>query len=434
MEHARSYASQWLMYHTLRVDPSVQFDEHGHLGVSGSKEEQLKHQVASVMKRTYWDTVREELAKPEPDFSFLLSRVDELVDTMSGFLPQPRRDAFKEKTVDMPLLRTQVLNRAFDYASLLELVKRLCAALMELESPFQSARTQEWLDDLLAKPAPDDTGFRNDVVTSLAHLFQKCDVLRMDIENFGLQQVRATKLQGLERTVFADMVRLKILTLDVTRAWTSASEHNGNIEVAVIKGMAWMLTEKQALPIDKCPEPLRCDLNALHDFQSRLQGVALLGLVAIMCTPFFPTNIDILEASEVFVAVRKQVETKPKLHLICKALEESVADLRHKKGEAPVDLERFDAALGTLRTCLGEDAPAFRLLHDRACKAFVAGLGPPKQHSLPTSLGDSPWSLRFAVDNLNLLLDDVWTFLGDHLRVYRPMYSEALSSAGVVPP
>lgn len=421
-EQARSHSCQWLMYHELRVKPDIKFDQHGQLGMAVTKETDTKEQVASSIKRSYWDVARAELAKPEPDFSFLLSRVGELVETMSGFLPVARRAVFKERAVDMSMLRMQVDNKAFDHTSLMELVHRLGAALMELESPYQSARTQEWLDEL-------DTHQTADVVSCLAHLFEKCDILRMEVENVGLQQVKATKLRELENDIFTRMTQHDILSLEVTKSWLAASEHGGNVEIAVIKSMAKLLVDKDAIRAERCPEPLRCDLQCLQDFQSGLQGVALLGLVAIVASPFFPASTVVDDAKALFDGVAAETEKScPQLDAICKAVEDGLADLRHSKGEAPVDFKKLDAALQTLRNCLGEDVPAFRLLHDRACGALVTALGPPRQLVLPASLGHTPWSLRYAADHLNLLVEKVWAFLGEHLRVYRPVYSKVLSA------
>jgi len=413
-EQARSHASQWLMYHELRVKPDIKFDQHGHLGMADTQEKEMKDRMSSAMKKAYWDVAHEELAKAEPDFSFLLSRVEELIETMSGFLPVSRRAAFKERAVDMSMLRMQVQNKAFDHKCLMELLHRLGAALMELESPYQSARTKEWLDELDAKPAADVN-----VVSCLAHLFDKCDILRMEVGNFGLQQIRATKLRELEHGIFSRMIQLDMLSLDVTKSWLAASEHGGHVEIAVIKGMAKLLVQNGAIRVEQCPEPLRCDLQCLQDFQSGLQGVALLGLVAIVSSPFFPASTAGDDAKELFGAVATETEKScPQLDAICKAVEDGLADLRHSKGEPPVDFKKLDAALQTLRNCLGEDVPAFRLLHERACGAFLTALGPPKQPVQPTSLGHTPWSLRYAADHLNLLVEKVWTFLGEHLRVY----------------
>eukprot|EP00928_Gymnodinium_smaydae_P050568 TRINITY_DN3411_c0_g1_i1.p1 TRINITY_DN3411_c0_g1~~TRINITY_DN3411_c0_g1_i1.p1 ORF type:complete len:588 (+),score=79.14 TRINITY_DN3411_c0_g1_i1:36-1799(+) len=427
VEQARSHASHWLMYHELRVNPDIQFDEHGRLGAQSGKEKELTGQVALVMKRAYWDTVREELARPTPDFSFLLARVDELLETMVGFLPESRRASFKEQTLDMAMIRQLVQNNAFDYKALVDMIRQICNGLMQLESPFQSARTQEWLDEFIAKPEPDNAGFREAIVACLSHLFEKCDILRKEVENVGLSQIRATRLEGLERDVFRRMTCVGIMPLNVTQQSIRATDHGGNVEVAVIKMVANLLNTRQAIDVETCPEPMRCDIQALRAFQSSLQGAALLGLVAVLASPFFPARTTVDEARALFVAVGKLTENADtKLEDVCKTVEDGIHDLRNAKGEPLADSQRLDAALTTLRKCLGEDVPAFRLLHDRACKALSSALGPPKREILANSLGDSPWPLRYAVEHLNDLLGRVWEFLGEHLRVYRPVYSEAL--------
>merc|ERR1712083_494001 len=103
------------------------------------------------------------------------------------------------------------------------------------------------------------------------------------------------------------------------------------------------------------------------------------------------------------------------------------ADLRHVKGAPPVEFQKLDAALEAFRKCLGEDVPAFRLLHERACKAFAEALGPPKRQVLPASLGETPVNLRHAADHLNEVVEQVWSFLAEHLRVYKPIYSGILA-------
>lgn len=429
VQQAHSHASQWMTYHEFRINPELKFEgPHGVLNAGDPKHKEMAEQMATTIKRAYWDTAREELAKPQPDFTFLSSRVQELVDTMAGFLPGARRDAFKDRALDFAMLRTQLENRAFDYECLLTLTHRLGNALMELESPFQSERTKAWLDELASKPTPDETGFRAEVIACLSYLFEKCDVLQVEIENFGLQAARATKLQGLERSVFTQMVKTGITNLHATRSWLMASDHGGNVEVAFIKGMTRSLSEKTALLPSSCPEPMRVDLRRLHDLQSGLQGVALIGLVAIVATPFFPSSISSEHAGPIFQAVAQETEKPdPQLSRICEIVEQGVADLRHAQNEAPVDYQKLDDAFGALRRCLGEDVPAFRLLHDRTLKAFNAAMGPPKRKQEWNCLGET-WSLRFAAEHLNGVVDKVWSYMGEHLRVYRPLYGDVLSA------
>jgi len=350
-----------------------------------------------------------------------------LVETMAGFLPEARRPAFKAQVVDFSMVRVQVENKAFDRESLIDLAQHLGAALMQLESPFQAARTREWLDELNAKTLSDRASFQNEIIACLSHLFDKCDILRTEIENVTLQVVRGTEIQHLESDIFLRMLKTGILRVDVTKQWLHMSEHGGDVEIAVIEGMARLLKEKVCLSLEKCPEPLQCDLPTLQNFQSGLQGAALIGLVAIIITPFFPPNTTPDEASSLFSEVSKETEeVRPKLSQICEIVERGVAAMRHAKNVPPVEFQRLDDALEKLKKCLDEDDPVFRLLHDRACKAYIAALGPSKEHISCSCLGESPWTLRYAAEHLNGLRDRTWTFLTEHLNVYRVVYSELL--------
>jgi hypothetical protein len=225
------------------------------------------------------------------------------------------------------------------------------------------------------------------------------------------------------------MVKLGVLDVAILREWFVTDQQSNDPEVIFVKGIADLLTEKAALPLEKCPEPFRIDLQRLQDFQSGLQSVALLGLVAIVTSQFLPKDTSVADAEALFKAVAEETQKpRPQLKEICQVVERCVVDLTNAKGAPPVDFHKLDGALETLRKCLGEDVPAFRLLHDRTCKAFAAALGPPKQQIPQNGLGESPWTLRYAVDHLNSTVDEVWTFLGEHLHVYRSVYSQVVSA------
>merc|ERR1712187_668494 len=153
------------------------------------------------------------------------------------------------------------------------------------------------------------------------------------------------------------------------------------------------------------------------------------GLLAITASPFFPSGTTVEEAAPLFSNVTNEIEkSKPQFSEICKTVQDSILDLRHAKGVPPVDLQKLDASLETFRNYLSEDVPAFRLLHERACKAFVVALGPPKRQVPRASLGETPSHLCHAAHHLNGLVGKVWTFIGDHLRVYKPLYTDVLAA------
>lgn len=431
----RSCSSLWLFHHQLRVKPDLAWQgPHGVSNAASATEQALAEQIAATMKRAYWDKAREDLAQQPPNFGFLLGRVDELLDTIAGFVPEPRRKALKEQTLDADLLQSQVENGAFDRESLIVVLQRISHTLMQLESPFQSERTAEWLAALEKKEPPTDiTTFHNEIVDGLAYLFEKCDTLRTEAANFRLRMTQVKERQGLERKYFVEMLKSGAISMEASSNWLKESGSD-NVEIAIVKSFSRLLQQKRAIPMELCPEPMRCDLQRLQDFQSGLQGVALLALVAALTAPLLPQGAPANEVAEIFHAVREEVERpQPSMKCIQDAIHDKLVVLRRQCGAADLEDVQITNALESLKKCLGEDVPAFRLLHDRTLSAFDAALGPPKREVPEHALGEKPWTMQFAVERLNALIGDAWSFIGDHVKVYKPLYSYVHSQPGGVP-
>jgi hypothetical protein len=427
-EELQNSSSLWLFYHQLRMRPDLAYQgPHGISNAASSHEKSLAEQIASTMKRAYWDSVKESLNTPPPELAFLLERVAELLDTMAGFLPEPRREAFVKKTLDFDLLKSQVENNAFDHSGLLVVLRQLAQGLMSLESEFQSEKTETWLRNLETQTPPSDfQSFNSLIVDSVAYLFEKCDTLKTEIANYQLQKTKVKERHNLERYHFVQMLKSGAISLDTARAWLMETD-NDHVEVAFIHGFIRLLRNKKAITMDECPEPLRCDLQKLQNFQSSLQGVALLGLAVLLTSPLLPKDASPEEVGKFFEAIwLESQKAQPSMQRIKDCIHDQIVVLRRQHGVPDLDHTEITKALESLEKCLGEDVPAFRLLHDRTLDAFQTAMGPPKRQVPPSALGEKPLHMKFAVERLSALVTDMWSFAGDHLEVYKPFYKEAL--------
>jgi len=427
-EELQNSSSLWLFHHQLRMRPDLMYEgPHGISNAASATEKSLAEQIATTMKRAYWDSVKEGLNVPPPDLKFVLERVAELLDTMASFIPQSQREAFKKKTLDFELLQRQLENNAFDHASLLQVLKQLSQGLMSLESAFQSEKTAEWLAGIEQQSPPEDfKSFNALIVNSVAYLFEKCDIMRTEIANFQIQRTKVKERQNLERYHFVQMLQSGAITLHVSSAWLRES-NNENVEIAFVHAFIKLCQKKEAITMDDCPEPLRCDLQRLQDFQSRLQGVALLGLAVLLTSKLLPQDASVDDVGKFFEAIWLEAEKdQPKMQLIKDAIHDQIVVLRRQYGAPDLEHAEITKALENFEKCLGEDVPAFRLLHDRTLGAFQAALGPPKREIPQGALGDKPWPMKFAVERLNRVVNEIWSFAGEHLEVYKPFYEEAL--------
>merc|ERR1719421_331186 len=121
--------------------------------------------------------------------------------------------------------------------------------------------------------------------------------------------------QGLERKYFVEMLKSGAISMEASSNWLKESGSD-NIEIAIVKSFSRLLQQKRAIPMELCPEPMRCDLQRLQDFQSGLQGVALLALVAALTAPLLPQGAPANEVAEIFHAVREEVE-RPQPSMKC---------------------------------------------------------------------------------------------------------------------
>eukprot|EP00746_Dinoflagellata_sp_MGD_P005862 gnl/MRDRNA2_/MRDRNA2_111361_c0_seq1.p1 gnl/MRDRNA2_/MRDRNA2_111361_c0~~gnl/MRDRNA2_/MRDRNA2_111361_c0_seq1.p1 ORF type:complete len:540 (+),score=118.78 gnl/MRDRNA2_/MRDRNA2_111361_c0_seq1:244-1620(+) len=427
-EELQNSSSLWLFYHQLRMRPDLAYQgPHGISNAASATEKSLAEQIAKTMKRAYWDSVKESLNTPPPELAFLLERVAELLDTMAGFLPESRREAFIRKTLDFDLLKSQVENNAFDHDSLLMVLRQLAQGLMSLESVFQSEKTEIWLRNLETQPPSSDfKSFNNLIVDSVAYLFEKCDILKTEVANYQLQKTKVKERQNLERYHFVQMLKSGAISMDVACAWLRESGDD-HTEIAFIHSFIRLLRRKSAITMDDCPEPLRCDLQRLQDFQSSLQGVALLGLAVLLTSPLLPKDASSEDVGKFFEAIwLESQKAQPSMQRIKDCIHDQIVVLRRQHGVPDLDHAEITKALESLEKCLGEDVPAFRLLHDRTLDAFQAAMGPPKRDIPQTALGEKPLSMKFAVERLSTVVNDIWSFAGDHLQVYKAFYKEAL--------
>merc|ERR1719160_273973 len=241
-----------------------------------------------------------------------------------------------------------------------------------------------------------------------------------------MQQTKAKERQNQERYHFVQMLKSGAIGLDVSQSWLLESNED-NIEIAFIHAFVRLLRNRSAITMDECPEPLRCDLQRLQDFQSGLQGVALLGLAVLLTTPLLPKDASTDDVSKFFETIWLETQkVQPSMQRIKDTIHDQIVVLRRQNGVPDLEHAEITKALGSLEKCLGEDVPAFRLLHDRTLDAFQAALGPPKREIPQTALGEKPLYMKFAVEKLNALANDMWSFAGDHLDVYKAFYKEAL--------
>ncbi|ELU14255.1 hypothetical protein CAPTEDRAFT_97119, partial [Capitella teleta] len=156
----------------------------------------IEKQVKDTMQKAFWDALREKLGEDPPDFSHAMVLLEEVKENLEEILlPQHTRvRAEIKEVIDLQLIEQQADAGTLDfhqYATfVVDMMAKLCA------------------------PARDEEVAKLREITEIVPLFQSIfrvlELLKMDMANFTIQQIRPYLQQqsvNYERTKFQQLLK-----------------------------------------------------------------------------------------------------------------------------------------------------------------------------------------------------------------------------------
>lgn len=199
--------------HEIAVDSNFKFENVQQTGSS------LQKQVKEIIHKAFWDAFSEKLEENPPDFGHAVVLIKEVKESlMSVLLPQHKRlQSQMEEVLDLDLIQQKLENDAFDiyYYSdyVVGIMGKLCAP----------AR-----DDRIAKLKE-----TKEIVPLFKEIFEVLDLMRMDMANFTIQQIRPYIQQQsveFEKKKFEEFIMKQqeagIDGLELTKCWLARSLEN----------------------------------------------------------------------------------------------------------------------------------------------------------------------------------------------------------------
>ncbi|PAA61166.1 hypothetical protein BOX15_Mlig031772g1, partial [Macrostomum lignano] len=238
--------------------------------VSAASPEELERRVRETMHRAFWDMLTENLAKQPPDYSQAVTLIGEIKTILLSLLPNNERARQQiEEVLDLELIRQKVEHGAFDinyYSNyVLDLMGKMCAPARD-EAIRACAAIQE-------------------PVALFRELFRLLDLMKLDMANFTMQQMRPYIRQQAvtyEREKFeqllASQAAVGVDGLRRTRAWLSesaaalpAAERTPSrvVSEALLRLVDWRQSRPQP-EADWWPETLVMDAQKLVGIRDRL--------------------------------------------------------------------------------------------------------------------------------------------------------------------
>jgi len=171
---------------------------------------EVEKQVKEVMQKVFWDLLTEQLSADPPEFSQALNLLKEIKGMLFSIL-LPQHEKLKEKidaTLDIEVIQQQIDNEVLDFpgyaAYILNVMGMLCAPVR---------------DEQLAKLKDMKGG---DVVGLFRGIMDLLEVMKLDMANFTIQQVRpviVSQSVEYEKKKFQEFLDSQDDGLASTREW-----------------------------------------------------------------------------------------------------------------------------------------------------------------------------------------------------------------------
>nr|XP_022291172.1 T-complex protein 11-like protein 1 [Crassostrea virginica]XP_022291173.1 T-complex protein 11-like protein 1 [Crassostrea virginica] len=215
-------------------------------------DDSIEKKVKDTVRRAFWDAFQAKLDEDPPDFSHALVLIEEVKENiMMLLLPQHVRfRAQITEVLDIDLIRQKLENDAFDiyyYSNyIIGVMEKLCAPVR---------------DEQVAKLKT-----IKEIVPLFKAIFEVLDLMKMDMANFTIQQIRPYCQQQsveYERKKFLDFLKSQqeagIDGLEFTKAWLKRSHDKITDVNAVEEAMALPLATPAAIMNEAYIELLNWD-------------------------------------------------------------------------------------------------------------------------------------------------------------------------------
>lgn len=199
---AANGVSNMALAHEIAVDHDFKLEKYK------APDNSLMGRVKEMTHKAFWDILKQQLESDPPDFTQALSLMTEVKQTVLSLL-LPQHTSLKkevEDKLDEAVIKQQAESGTLDFSEyssfVLSIMSRICA-------PVRDATIRE-------------LGQRSSVVHIFSGIMETLELMRIDMANFAIQQVRPhiiAQSVEYEKTKFAEYLKTTSDGLLVTRQW-----------------------------------------------------------------------------------------------------------------------------------------------------------------------------------------------------------------------
>lgn len=398
-ESMRGVVADWGFMSAVRRK-KVPLNKYGLPDVSGEQiEKGAERQARIEMRRNMRDHAEKVLIAGWDDgtgFGSVIDLFSQLLELFCSFVGSKHGEKFR-KALDIDVLRQMVDARVYTPEEFRQTVEVCVALLHELESPYQNALTQRWHRGLKYDYTSTED-FAKAICDTIMFLFLKCDLCKLEVENYYISRIPPESLKERERQAFEK------IPLPLRAPWDCSTKDK--FAAGLLQALSSEATKLSEDAVTSC---LALDLPTLHKFQNSLQEATLLAVMSAVFNKIFMKWQHEEQAEYIDSVVETYRNTggpnvffdllKPRL------VEAEVASAKE--------------ACAQLVKCADISDPLYKVFRDRVVK-FISAENPS-----PDVLGSKPAHLSHANVRVLELADSFHEFVDEHWQVYNLVYTKS---------
>lgn len=386
----------------------------------------LEGRVKDIVHKAFWDCLESELKEDPPKYEHAIKLFDEIKEILLSFL-SPGTNRLRTQiceVLDVDLIRQQAEHNVVDIpklgAYIINIMGKLCAPVR---------------DDNVKKLKP--TG---DIVQMLRDVFHVLDLMKMDMVNYTIQNVRPQlqrQLADYERIKFQDILEKSPDSLNQTTKWIQqALENAGDVksqENATNLSPTLVLNSGFAKLLDldynsAVPETLITDDMRILDLKYKLHQVKLVACTCLITqnvmgpsyTAAFTEQVKIISAVLLQGMSSRHFDLKEGLYAlstkICFEVNKSLAE----RNLPPLSSEAESVLMGQICGLTEKDHPIYNLIDKRTQEYVTAFLSLPYPYKRVPVIPGGLTIVRKEMEYIGFHYANIVNF---NKQVYGPFYA-----------
>ena len=153
----------------------------------------LFEQIKETMHQAFWDTLSSDLSENPPKYQHVIVLLNEIRNMLKQLVPN-RKDIHTDidEYIDVNFIEQMIVNNAFDYKELENLIRYVVAVIQKLQCPDEDKDTNEFLEKIV-NMCREKKSWKVIIPYFLKITYTKIDKIQDGVNDFRMKMKKANE-------------------------------------------------------------------------------------------------------------------------------------------------------------------------------------------------------------------------------------------------